>query len=296
MGATSVRGPEEATAVRVGFVSIAGNVVLTAFKLVAGLVGHSSAMVSDAIHSLSDVLSTVIVIVGVKLAAKESDRDHPYGHERLECVAAVILAMMLFVTGLGIGYSALRSLLAGTPEALPVPGAIALVAAVVSIVAKEAMFWYTRFHAKKIDSSALMADAWHHRSDSLSSVGALLGIGAARLGFPAMDAVASLVVFLFIAKASVDIFRDAIDKMVDHAVDPETEAALRDFVVGNPDVAGVDLIQTRVFGNKIYVDLEIRLPGTLSLLQAHEVAERVHSDLERRFPKVKHIMIHVNPA
>lgn len=286
---------EEKTAVRVSIISIIGNIILTTFKLLAGIVGHSNAMMSDAIHSLSDVLSTVVVIIGVKLAAKESDSDHPYGHERLECVAAMILSMMLFVTGLGIGYSALKNILAGNYSNLAVPGLIALVAAFISIATKEALFWYTRYHAKIIDSSALMADAWHHRSDALSSIGALIGIAAARLGFPIMDSVASLVVFLFIVKASIDIFKDAIDKMVDHACDEETENDICSHVLNNPDVIAVDLINTRMFGNKIYVDLEISVDGNLPLIKAHAIAEEVHESIESQFPKVKHIMIHVNP-
>ena len=287
---------EEKIAVRVGFCSIIWNIVLTVFKLIAGIWGHSSAMISDAIHSSSDVISTIIVIIGVKLAAKESDRDHPYGHERLECVAALILSMMLFITGLGIGFGALRNIISGEYSQMRIPGAIALIAAIVSIVTKEGLFWYTRFHAKKIDSGALMADAWHHRSDALSSIGALIGIGAARMGFPVMDSVASLVVFLFIVKASIDIFKDAIDKMVDHAVDEETQKAIYDFVLSYKDVAGIDLFNTRLFGNKIYIDLEIELDGNLSLTNAHAIAEKVHDGIEKEFPKVKHIMIHVNPV
>ena len=176
------------------------------------------------------------------------------------------------------------------------PGVLALIAAVVSIVSKEAMYWYTRHYAKKIDSGALMADAWHHRSDALSSVGALIGIGGAMLGFPVMDSVASLVIFLFIAKAAFDIFRDAMDKMVDRSCDEETEKQLCDCIMKNENVKGIDLLQTRIFGNKIYVDVEISADGSFALNEAHDIAEVVHNDIEQNFPKVKHIMVHVNPA
>ena len=178
-------------ATKVSIVTIIGNVVLSLFKVLAGTVAHSSAMISDEVHSASDVFSTIVVMIGIKLAAKESDKEHPYGHERLECVAAILLAMVLFVTGLMIGWEALQNIISGNYESLKVPGMLALVAAVVSIAAKEAMYWYTRYYAKKIDSSALMADAWHHRSDAFSSIGALVGIAGARLGFPVMDSVAS---------------------------------------------------------------------------------------------------------
>ncbi len=284
------------TANRVSAVTIAGNILLSIFKLFAGIFAHSSAMISDAVHSASDVFSTIVVIIGIKLASKESDREHPYGHERLECVAAIILAMVLFVTGLGIGASALQDILRGDYSNLETPGILALIAAIVSIVLKEMMFWYTRFYAKKIDSSALMADAWHHRSDAFSSIGALIGIGGARLGFPVMDSIASLVIFVFIVKAACDIFRDAIDKMVDHSCDEETEKQIRDCVLRNENVLGLDLLQTRIFGNKIYVDIEIIVDGSYPLWKAHKIAEAVHDDIEQSFPKIKHIMVHVNPA
>ena len=174
----------ESTAVRVSNVSIIGNTVLTVFKLAAGIIAHSGAMVSDAIHSASDVLSSFIVIIGVKLSVKDSDEDHPYGHERFESVAAIILAVILCITGLFIGHTAIEKLSEGSLDSLQSPGVLALVAAAVSIVCKEAMYWYTRLFAKKLDSGALMAEAWHHRSDALSSVGSLIGIWGARAGHP----------------------------------------------------------------------------------------------------------------
>ncbi len=281
---------------RVAFVTIFENVLLALGKLIAGLIGHSSAMISDAVHSASDVFSTIVVLIGVKLSSKESDKEHPYGHERLECVAAIVLAVVLLLTGLGIGYDAIKNILGGNYKELTAPTVLALVAAIISIVAKEAMYWYTRYYAKRIDSSALMADAWHHRSDALSSVGALIGIGGAMLGYPVMDSIASLVIFFFIAKAAYDIFKDAIDKMVDHACDEETEKAIYDAVLEQEEVLGIDMLQTRIFGNKIYVDLEIQLDENYTLKKAHDIAEEVHEHIEQNFPKVKHIMVHVNPA
>jgi cation diffusion facilitator family transporter len=204
--------------------------------------------------------------------------------------------MVLFITGLGIGLSAGRSIIHRTYLDNSVPGRLALIAAIVSIVVKELMYWYTRANAKKVDSSALMADAWHHRSDALSSVGALIGIGGARLGFPVMDPLASLVIFVFIVKAAYDIFADAIDKMVDHSCDAETEKQICDCIMKNSEVKGIDLLRTRIFGNKIYADIEICVDGSYELRKAHEIAEDVHDDIEKNFPKIKHIMVHVNPA
>ena len=197
---------------------------------------------------------------------------------------------------MGIGYSALRQIAGGDYANLTVPGRLALVAAAVSILVKEAMYQYTRINARRIDSGALMADAWHHRSDALSSVGALIGIGGARLGFPILDPVASVVICVFIEKAAYEIFMDAVDKMVDKACDEETEAALRECAATQEGVLGVDLLHTRVFGNKIYVDIEICADGEETLRRAHETAERVHDSIEKNFPKVKHIMVHVNPG
>lgn len=286
----------EKTAVRVSMVSIIGNAILSTLKLLAGILAHSGAMISDAVHSASDVFSSIIVIIGVKISTKDSDHDHPYGHERFECVAAVVLAVILFITGLFIGHAALEQITAREERQLVIPGALALAAAVVSIVTKEAMYWYTRFYAKKLDSGTLMADAWHHRSDALSSVGALIGIAGARMGYPILDPIASLVICVFILKAACDIFKDAMGKMVDHACDAEMEESLRQCASAQPGVLGIDLLQTRIFGNKIYVDIEIAADGQITLAESHAIAEQVHAAIEAQFTKVKHIMVHVNPA
>lgn len=286
----------EKTAVRVSMVSIIGNAILSTLKLLAGILAHSGAMISDAVHSASDVFSSIIVIIGVKISAKDSDHDHPYGHERFECVAAVVLAVILFITGLFIGHSALEQITSNSTKQIAIPGVLALAAAVVSITTKEAMYWYTRFYAKRLDSGALMADAWHHRSDALSSVGALIGIAGARMGYPILDPIASLVICVFILKAACDIFKDAMEKMVDHACDAEMEESLRQCASAQPGVLGVDLLQTRIFGNKIYVDIEIAADGQITLAESHAIAEQVHAAIEAQFTKVKHIMVHVNPA
>ena len=281
----------EKTATRVSLVSIAGNAVLSLFKLLAGVLAHSGAMISDAVHSASDVLSSIIVIIGVKLSVRAPDKEHPYGHERFECVAAIVLAVVLAVTGLLIGYKAFGSIEGRGTQ--PMPGVLALVAAAVSIVV---MYWYTRFFGKRLNSASLMASAWDHRSDALSSVGALVGIAGARMGHPVMEPIASLVICLFILKAAYDIFRDAMGKMVDRAADAETEKSLTDCVLSEKEVRGVDKLRTREFGSRIYVDLEIRLDGSMTLYDAHAIAERVHDRIEREFPSVKHIMVHVNPG
>lgn len=283
-------------ATKVSLLSIIGNTVLSVFKLIAGVVAHSGAMISDAVHSASDVFSSIIVIFGVRVSSKESDKEHPYGHERLECVAAIVLAVILGITGLGIGYFAIEKIIAKNYSALAVPGTLALVATATSIVAKEAMYWYTRYYARKLDSGALMADAWHHRSDALSSVGALIGIGGAKLGYPVLEPIASFVICLFVLKATYDIFKDAIDKMVDKSCDEQFQNEIKELVKSQEGVCDVDLLQTRLFGNKIYVDIEISADGNMTLTKAHDIAENIHTLLETTYPKIKHIMVHVNPV
>ena len=296
MNNTSIEQNTIKTAVRVSTVSIIANTVLALGKVAAGFIANSSAMVSDGVHSASDVFSSFIVIIGVRLSAKKSDRQHPYGHERCECVAAIVLAVVLIVTGCFIGANAITALNSGDFDTMTEPGILAVIAALVSIAVKEGMFWYTRHYAKKIDSGAVMADAWHHRSDALSSVGALIGIVGARNGFPALEPIASLIICLFILKAAYDIFKDAVDKMIDRSCDIETEYSIRECVLKQEDVKGIDLLKTRVFGNRIYVDIEICADGNKTLCEAHEIAERVHDAVEENFPKIKHIMVHVNPA
>lgn len=287
---------DEKLAMQVSSVSIFVNMALSLFKLLAGIIAHSGAMISDAIHSASDVFSTFIVIIGVRMSNKTSDHDHQYGHERLECVSSIILSGLLLATGVGIGISGIQNILAGTSgKSLVVPGLLALIAAVSSLIVKEWMFWYTRAAAKKINSGALMADAWHHRSDALSSIGAFIGILGARLGFPILDPIASVVICLFIVKAAVDIFKDAIDKMVDHSCDDATVEQMSQIIAGICGVDRIDVIRTRLFGSKIYVDIEISVNGELSLNKAHAIAEDVHLSIEESFPHVKHCMVHVNP-
>ena len=287
---------EQQTAMKVSGISILVNLLLSVFKLIAGIVAHSGAMISDAIHSASDVGSTFIVIIGVRLSTKKSDKEHQYGHERMECVSSIVLAGMLLVTGLGIGITGARDIVKSTSGGtIAIPGTLALIAAVVSIVVKEWMFWYTRGAAKKLNSGALMADAWHHRSDALSSIGAFIGIFGARLGYPILDPIASIVICFMIAKASIDIFRDAIDKMVDHSCDAKTEESMKREILRVPGVRRVDLLKTRLFGSKIYVDIEIAADGNISLCDAHDIAENVHHTIENKFKDVKHCMVHVNP-
>ena len=290
------RSPFEMVATRVSTVSIIVNLLLAVFKFIAGVLGHSGAMISDAVHSSSDVIGSLIVIVGVKMSEKSSDEEHPYGHERMESVASLILAGILAAAGFSIGREAFLAVCTRSYLTAAAPSMLALIAAVVSIAVKEGLFWYTLVNAKKICSSALKAEAWHHRSDALSSIGALIGIGGARLGFPVMEPIASIVICLFIFKVAIDIFLEAVNNMVDRACDEETEKAIRTCAAEQDGVIRVDTLRTRIFGRKIYVDLEICADGDLTLRDAHDIAEKVHDTIEKTFPEVKHIMVHVNPS
>lgn len=281
---------------RVSNISIVVNVLLSAIKFVVGVIANSGAMISDAIHSVSDVFSTIIVMIGANAAAKDPDQEHPYGHDRMECIAAIVLAIVLFITGIGVGITGVKKIFGGNYGDLAVPGALALVAAVISIVVKEGMFWYTRFYGKKVDSTASLADAWHHRSDALSSVGSFIGILGARLGFPICDPLASVVICLFIVKAAYNICKEALDKMVDKSCDDETERKMSDLIKSQEGVISLDLLMTRMFGSKLYVDVEIGADENTPLRDSHAIAENVHNAIEANFPKVKHCMVHVNPV
>lgn len=290
-----VKNDEKSIAMRVSVNTVIVNFLLAAGKLVAGIVAHSGAMISDAVHSASDVFSTFVVMIGIAMSHKKSDEEHPYGHERLECVVSILLAVLLGLTGLGIGFGGMEKIL-GKGGPLVVPGKLALAAAIISILVKEWMYWYTKAAAKKIKSGALMADAWHHRSDALSSIGALIGIGGAMLGYPVMDPIASVVICLFIEKVAFDIFRDAVSKMVDKSAPEAVEKKLYEIIRAQKGVENVDDVKTRMFASKLYVDVEIAVDGEMSVSDAHSIAQLVHDKVEEQCEDVKHCMVHVNPA
>lgn len=283
----------EKIAIKVSVISIILNCLLTLIKFISGVISKSSAMISDSVHSLSDVLSTFVVIIGVKISNKKADSDHPYGHERIECVSAIILSGMLFIIGALIGINGIKNVT--NSSNLVIPGVLALIASIISIISKEAMYQYTIRVSKKINSAALKADAWHHRSDALSSIGSFIGILGSRLGFKIFDPLASVIISLCIIKVSIDIFKDAIDKMVDKSCDKEVIDKVISVIEKNESVKNIDDIKTRQFGNKAYVDVEISVDENLLLKDAHKVAEEIHDSVENEINIVKHCMVHVNP-
>lgn len=295
MKRNNVNLSNEKIAMSVSTTSIVVNILLSCFKFLAGVIAHSQAMISDAIHSASDVISTIFVMIGIKLANRDSDAKHPYGHERIECIASIILSVALGGTGFTIGWVAIEKIENISKHAIVIPGSLALIAAVVSILVKEAMYWFTKVAAQKIQSNALLADAWHHRSDAFSSVGSLVGIAGAKMGYSVLDPIASIIICILIVKTAIEIFWDSIRKMVDEACSVELEQEIRNNVLMIPNVLGIDEMKTRIFGNKIYVDIEICADGSQTLREAHDIAENVHERVERVFPQVKHCMVHVNP-
>lgn len=271
--------------IKVSLITIIVNIFLSGIKLVAGIFGKSSAMISDAIHSISDVLSTIVVIVGIKIADKKEDKLHPYGHERFESVASILLAFMLFITSILIGYTGIINIF---EKDFIMPKFLALAASIISIVIKEWMYWYTILVAKKYNSDSLKADAWHHRSDALSSIGSLIGIAGSMLGFIYMDVIASVIISLIIVKVSIEIFIDSIKKLIDCSCDDAILEEIKNLVYEINGVIDIDNIKSRIFGNKLYIDLEINADKNISFIESHNIAHAVHDLIEERIVDVKH--------
>lgn len=268
------------------------NFLLGSVKLAAGLWGRSSAMVADAAHSYSDCASTVAVIAGLKMASKSADDDHPYGHEKYELIFANILSILLGLTAVKIGYDALMVIAHGSYQ---VPGLAPLLAAVFSVAVKEVMYRLTLRKAKKIGSVAMEADAWHHRSDALSSVGAFVGILGARLGLPVLDPLTGLLVSILVLKVAIDLYRKSVSGLVDSSTDAETVARIRQLLADIDGIEEVSGLKTRVFGASAYADVTIKVDGTMTVEEGHDIATLAHNKIEANLPKIKHIMVHIEP-
>jgi len=282
----------EKIGIKTSAITIVINVILCVLKISAGIVGKSGAMLADGVHTLSDILATFLVILGLKICSREEDDEHPYGHEKFEPVFAKILSVILILTGFFIGYEGIEKLIS---KEFVTPGRIALYAALVSIIVKEAMYWYTIIIAKKINSLSMEADAWHHRSDAFSSVGTFLGIFAARMGYKFFDPLAALVVSILIIKVGVEFYIKAMRELVDESADKETCSKIKKLAMGVEGVEGIKSLKTRTFGHRIYVDLEILVNENLTVKEGHQIAEDVHDILENKIDNIKHCMVHVEP-
>ncbi len=277
---------------KVSLTTIIANILLTIIKIIIGIVSNSSAMFADGIHSLSDIFSSIAVIIGLKYSKESEDHEHPYGHEKIEPIITTVLATILFITAITIGYNGINTII---KQNYTVPHIIAIYTAILSIIVKEWMYRYTVKNARKIESSSLLADAWHHRSDALSSIGALIGITGAIIGYPILDPIASLIICIMIGKVAIEIYLQAIKQLIDHAGDEQTIANIRRNILSIQGVIKIDCLKTRIHASKLYVDVECSLDKNLSFASAHDIAEQIHTTVEKKQKNVKHCMVHVNP-
>ena len=294
--------PEHTRQQRIYQVTLLGsivNVFLLLIKLAAGLLGHSSAMVADAIHSLSDFLTDIVVILFVHWSGKPADEDHDYGHGKYETIATSLIGMALLIVAIGLGWNSMQTMWQWfTGYTLPLPKTIDLWTALISIVLKEWIFRITRRVARLTDSQALEANAWHHRSDALSSIAALAGIGGAILlggQWAVLDAVAALAVSIYIAVMAIRLIRQSYGELLEESLPAETERHIREIVYGDNHVNDVHNLYTRRIGSSIAIEMHLRLPGSMSLKEAHDHVSAIEDRLIETYGDNTHIMIHIEP-
>lgn len=284
---------------RVTLVGSIVNLLLVGLKAFAGVAGHSAAMISDAVHSLSDFITDIVVLVFVRVSARPQDEDHDYGHGKYETIATLFIGLALAAAAVGIVVSGAKKMalwLQG--EDLPSPGMIALWAALISIAVKELLYQYTRIKGKRLDSPALEANAWHHRSDALSSVGAVIGIGGSILlgnRWTVLDPLASIVVGAMLIKVAWDLLGPSFGELTERSLPISTENEMLEIIRGIDGVEDPHNLRTRRVGNRIAAEVHIRLDGSLSLADAHEKASEVERLLKERFGPQSHIIVHMEP-
>lgn len=284
---------------RVTLMGSAVNFVLLLFKFAAGVLGHSAAMIADAVHSLSDFATDLIVMAFVRISSKPEDEGHAYGHGKYETLATAIIGLLLFGVAVGIFWNGLTSIFHFLcDEGLEQPSWLALVAAVVSVVSKEWIFRYTLTVGQRVRSQAVVANAWHHRSDALSSIGTTVGVGGAVLLGPAwavLDPIAAVVVSCFIAKVSIKLLVPCVDELLEKSLSRENEEIIRQIILDEPGVSAPHHLRTRRIGNAVAIECHIRMDGALSLAQAHTAASSIERQLKRYFGSNAFISIHVEP-
>ena len=285
---------------KVTMVGSAGNVALLAFKFAAGVLGHSSAMIADAIHSLSDFITDVVLLAFVHMSAKPQDEDHDYGHGKYETFATLIIGLAIIAAAIGIIISGVDKLVDWVGgRQLAAPGWLALAAALLSIVVKEVMYRYTVRRGKALDSPALVANAWHHRSDALSSIGAAVGIGGAILlgnRWTVLDPLASVVVGLMLLKVAIGLLRSSVGELTEHSLSSEVEKEIEDIICSYPDVSDPHNLRTRRIGNRFAIEVHVRMDGNTTLTAAHNRATAIEQRIRQRFGKQTHISIHMEPV
>lgn len=284
---------------KVTLIGSLGNVLLMIFKFIAGLAGHSSAMVADAVHSLSDFLTDVVVLIFVHVSAKPQDESHDYGHGKFETMATFLIALALIGAAIGIIFSGSTKLVAWLDgEELEAPGMLALWAALLSILVKEVLYRYTARRGKELESQAMIANAWHHRSDALSSIGAAIGIGGAILlghRWTVLDPLASIVVGAMLVKVAVKLMKTSVDELTECSLPAEMENEIMALILSQSDVQEPHNLRTRRIGNRIAIEVHVRMRGDHSLNFAHEKATALERLLKERFGPQTHVTVHMEP-
>lgn len=280
---------------KISIITVVINCLLSGIKLIAGFISNSKAIISDGIHSLGDVITIIIVMIGIKLSSSKEDSKHPYGHERIENIVAIILSFVLFTIGFGIGFDGIERIINKSYVDLVIVGNAAVFASIISIFVKEWLFWYTKSTAKKIKSEALMAEAWHHRTDVMASIGSLIGVIFAKNGYPIVDAIASIIISLFIIKTSLNIFVDSANGLIDKSCSDDILEKIEKIIFNNKNVLVIDNIKSRTFSSKIYLDIQIGVDSNISLEHANEIVSNINSDIKNNIEEIKNCMIKVNP-
>ncbi len=278
---------------RITLWGVAVNLVLAVIKIAGGLIGQSQALLADGIHSLSDLASDAMVLLAVKHAGEDADEDHPYGHARYETLATVALGILLIAVAVGIAYDAILRL--QRPDEIAVPALFTLIIAAISIISNEGLYHATRAVAQKVRSPLLEANAWHHRSDAVSSIVVLIGIGATYIGYPVLDSVAAILVALMIAKIGLDLSRQSIQELVDTALEPEMVEHIKQTILDIDDVRQLHMLRTRRMGHNALVDVHIQVPPKLSVSEGHHITETVETRLKDKFEDINDVTVHIDP-
>lgn len=284
---------------RVTLIGSIVNLILTAIKITAGVVGKSGAMIADGIHSLSDLASDIVVLIFVPIAGKAKDKDHQYGHGKFETLATLVVSLILMVVAIRLVASSAKSIISAlSGNILPKPGYIALAAAIISIVSKEILYQYTALVARRTDSSVCKANAWHHRSDALSSIGSLLGIGGAVIlgnKWTILDPVAAVIIGLMILFVAIKMAKAPIEELMEKSLDEETEREITDIILATEGVQNMHNLKTRRNGQSKIIDCHIRVKRTISIVEAHDIATNVEKNLKQKFGNETQTSIHIEP-
>lgn len=284
---------------RVTLIGSIVNLILTAIKIIAGVVGKSGAMIADGIHSLSDLASDIVVLIFVPIAGKAKDKDHQYGHGKFETLATLVVSLILMVVAIRLVASSAKSIISAlSGNILPKPGYIALAAAIISIVSKEILYQYTALVARRTNSSVCKANAWHHRSDALSSIGSLLGIGGAVIlgnKWTILDPVAAVIIGLMILFVAIKMAKAPIEELMEKSLDEETEREITDIILATEGVQNMHNLKTRRNGQSKIIDCHIRVKRTISIVEAHDIATNVEKNLKQKFGNETQTSIHIEP-